>query len=420
MLLANEFNRRQFLLAGALTPIALGVPSIAAAQSSARFQVKIEQAVLDRIFARVRDAHMPVTAAATNWRYGVDAEWFRTLVAYWRDGYDWRAQERAINELPQFTASVKGRQLHFVHKRSSNPRARALLLLHGWPYSFWSFSEVIEPLSRDFHVVVPSIPGFAFSEAPANAPRGLRLISGHIHSLMADTLGYASYIAQGSDHGAVIADWLALDLPEALLGEHTNLIALRHKGAGYASGETGLANPSAAEARFVADEQATFRQESAYFELQRTRPETIAFAMADSPVGMAAYILDKWQKWSDTRARNLEQIYGRDRLLTEVMLYLVTDSFATSLWPYAGFALEPFSIPVGRTVDVPFGFSGHPDPLNEPPPREFIAHGRTRIIQWEVASDGGHFPFLENPGRFVASVQRFSEMLTDSAQPHRP
>ncbi|NNC09894.1 epoxide hydrolase, partial [Corallococcus exiguus] len=143
------------------------------------------------------------------------------------------------------------------------------------------------------------------------------------------------YFVQGSDHGAVIADWLALDHPQELLGEQTNLIALRHKGAEYAGGRTGLADPTPAETRFVTDEQETFKRESAYFELQRTRPETIAYAMADSPVGTAAYILDKWQKWTDTRVRNLEQVYGRDRLITEVMLYLVTDSFATSLWPYA-------------------------------------------------------------------------------------
>lgn len=377
------------------------------------FEIAVDQGVLDRIAGRVRDAHRPALAAATGWRYGVDAAWFEGLVAYWRDGYDWRTQQQAMNRLPQFVAAVKARRLHFVHLRSPNPDARPLLLLHGWPYSFWSFSEVIAPLSRDFHVVVPSVPGFAFSEAPADAPRGLRLISSHIHILMTEVLGYPRYLVQGSDHGAVIADWLALDRPQAVIGEQTNLIALRHPGAEYASGKTGLADPTAAEIAFVADEQATFKAESAYFELQRTRPETIAYAMADSPVGMAAYILDKWQKWTDTRARDLEAVYGRDRLLTEVMLYLVTDSFATSLWPYAGFMLEPFSIPEGRTIDVPFGFSGYPDPLNAPPPRAFAEHGRTRIVQWEVAAKGGHFPFLEDPGRFTDSVRRFAAVVAN-------
>jgi microsomal epoxide hydrolase len=127
---------------------------------------------------------------------------------------------------------------------------------------------------------------------------------------------------------------------------------------------------------------------------------------------MAAYLLDKWQKWTDTRERTLDQIYGRDRLLTEVMLYAATGRFATSLWTYAAFSQEPFSIPQGRTIDVPFGFSGYPDPLNHPPPREFAGHGRTRIVQWEVADRGGHFPALENPTRFVDRFRAFAEIVT--------
>jgi microsomal epoxide hydrolase len=339
----------------------------------------------------------------------VDADWFASLVDYWKRGYSWRAQEKRINALPQFTMLVGGRRLHFVHRRSAHPGAVPLLLLHGWPYSFWSFSEVVEPLCKRFHVVIPSLPGSIFSEPIADAPRGLRAMSEPIHALMG-RLGYERYIVQGSDHGAVIADWLALDHPAALLGEQTNLVAFRHKGAEYANGQTGLSHPTAAEAKFVADEQAIFKQESAYFELQRTRPETISYAMVDSPVGMAAYIFDKWQKWTDTRTRPFNQIYGRDRLLTELMLYLVTDSFSTSIWPYAGFALEPFSLE-GRTIDVPFGFAGAPDPLNAPPPREFVAHGRTQIVQWQVAERGGHFPFLEDPARFVRDVSAFADLL---------
>lgn len=374
------------------------------------FNFAIDDDKLARVRARVADAQLPHLAAGSGWTYGVDAGWFSSLCRYWRDGYDWRAQERAINRLPQFTATVRGRRLHFVHVRSANPAARPLLMLHGWPYSFWSFSEVIAPLARDFHVVVPSLPGFGLSEPIADAPRGLRAMSQPMHLLMTDVLGYQRYLVQGHDHGAVAADWLALDHASAVLGEQTNLIAFRHKGAEYGSGEAGLARPTAAEAEFVADEKATFKRESGYFALQSTRPETLAYAMADSPVGMAAYILDKWQKWTDLSVRTLEQVYGRDRLLTEVMLYLVTDSFATSLWPYAGFALEPFSLD-GRTIDVPFGFSGYPDPLNQPPPREFAAHGRSNIVQWEVAPAGGHFPFLENPEHFVASFRTFAASI---------
>ncbi|HEY1542808.1 MAG TPA: epoxide hydrolase [Xanthobacteraceae bacterium] len=375
------------------------------------FRVAIDDGTLDWVSTRVRQARPPVLARGTGSTYGVDADWFAQLLAYWRHGYDWRQQAQAINRLPQFTADVMGRRLHFVHQRSTKADARPLLLLHGWPYSFWTFSEVIAPLARDFHVVVPSLPGFGFSDPIDDQPRGLRAISQHIHALMTRTLGYDRYFVQGSDFGAVIADWLAMDVPDALLGEQTNLLAFRHAGAGYGKGTTGLDHPTPAEERFVADEKANFEKESAYFMLQATRPETLAYAMADSPVGVAAYLLDKWQRWTDTRERTLDQIYGRDRLLTEVMLYAATGRFATSIWPYAGFAQEPFSIAKGTTIDVPFGLSAYPDPLNHPPPREFAAHSRSHIVQWEVTERGGHFPALEDPARFVERFRAFAAVV---------
>ena len=269
---------------------------------------------------------------------------------------------------------------------------------------------MIGPLSRDFHVVAPSIPGFHLSQPIADRPRGLRAISAHMLDLMT-LLGYDRFIVQGSDFGGVIGDWLALDHPRAVIGEQTNQIALHHEGGEYGKGTTGTASPSKAETAFVAHEKAVFEAESAYFQVQYTRPETIVYAMTDSPVGMAAYILDKWQKWTDTRTRDVTEIYGRDRLITEVMLYLVTDSFATSIWPYAGFALEPFAVPKGRKVDVPFGFSGYPDPLNPPAPRAFAERSRSNIVQWELAERGGHFPFLEDPARFAASVRAFGALV---------
>jgi epoxide hydrolase len=295
------------------------------------FHVELPSEALDWIAARIRQPRLPTLSRGTGWTYGVDADWFAGMLSYWRDGYNWRAQERAINRLPQFTTEVLGKRMHFVHRRSTNPAARPLLLLHGWPYSFWTFSEVIEPLSRDFHVVVPSLPGSGFSDPIDSQPRGLRAMSRHIHALMTESLGYGRYFVQGSDQGAVIGDWLALDVPQALLGEQTNLLAFRHAGAEYGNGRTGVARPTAAETRFVADEKRVFERENGYFMLQSTRPETIAYAMEDSPVGMAAYLLDKWQKWTDTRQRSLEQIYGRDRLLTEVMLYVATGRFSTSI-----------------------------------------------------------------------------------------
>src|SRR5689334_20973452 len=161
-----------------LTAMANGTP--AAPSGVKPFRVSIEQTTLDWVSRRVRDARLPVLSRSTGSTYGVDAEWFAEILAYWRDGYDWRREEDAINRLPHFTADVMGRRMHFIHQRSTRVDARPLLLMHGWPYSFWTFSEVIAPLARDFHVVVPSLPGYGFSDPIDEQPRGLRAISRHM------------------------------------------------------------------------------------------------------------------------------------------------------------------------------------------------------------------------------------------------
>ena len=387
-----------------------GAQSPVLAANAAPFRVNVAQERLDEILTRVRTARWPQTAKGAGWTYGVDADWFRQLVNYWGFQYDWRAQEAAINRLPQFNATVMGKRLHFVHQPSSRSSARPLLLLHGWPYSFYSFSKLLPLLGDEFHVVVPSLPGSVFSEPAADTPRGLRHISKHIHTLMVDVLGYPRYFVSGGDHGAVVADWLAMDQPQALLGEHGNLAAFRHEGAEYGSGETGVDDATAEEIAYVKKEQEIKKKEQAYFEVHFTRPETIAYAMADSPVGLAAYLLDKWQKWTDTRRKPLEDVYGRDRLITEVMLYIVSDQFLSSTWAYTGFALEPFAISKGKKIDVPFGYAGFPDPLNGPPPRSLIERSRSKILQWDVFERGGHFPFLEEPEVYADSLRRFAKV----------
>lgn len=192
-------------------------------------------------------------------------------------------------------------------------------------------------------MIVPSLPGYALSQAPDDEVRGLRFISRRIGRLMTDALGHQRYLLHGGDHGAVVADWLALDTPQHVLGIHANMIAFRHAGASYGSGETGVPDASAEEIVYVKAKVENMDRESAYFRLQFTRPETLTYALVDSPVGWATYMLDKWQKWTDTRERPFQSIFDRDRLLTEVMLFLVTDTIATAMWPYAGFAIEPFA-----------------------------------------------------------------------------
>lgn len=378
------------------------------------FKIDVPDATLARIAQRVATAHWPKVSNGAGWRYGVDADWFKALVSTWRDTYDWRAAEAVLNRTPQYLVEIDGRTLHYARLAPTGGRGARppLLLLHGWPYTFATMLPLAERLAQDgFEVVVPSLPGFVFSQAPDDRIRGLRFISRRIDRLMTDVLGHRRYLIHGGDFGAVVADWIALDTPDHVAGIHAHMIAFRHAGAAYGSGQTGVADPAPEEVAYAKAEVENMDRESAYFRLQFTRPETIAYALADSPVGWAAYMLDKWQKWTDTRERGVDAVYGPDRLLTEVMLFLVTDTVATSIWPYAGFATEPFGLQPGQQITVPFGYSSFPDPLLPRMPRRFVERSRTDIRLWREHDKGGHFPMLEQTGTLAADIRDFADGL---------
>lgn len=393
---------------------ALPNPSTPRPPKARPFTGHVPEAELSRILNRVRDVHWPVTSAGAGWRYGVDAAWFRDLVAYWGGTFDWRTAEAALNQTPQYLAAVEGRNIHFAYLEPAQDTANRppILLLHGWPYSFATMLPLAKQLaSSGFPVIVPSLPGNAFSDPADNQIRGLRFIAQRIDRLMTDVLGYERYIVQGGDHGAVIADWLALDVPDHVLGIHANMIAFRHAGAQYGSGQTAVADATPEESAYARAEVETMDRESAYFRLQHTRPETLVYALSDSPVGWAAYMLDKWQKWTDTRQRPFTAVYSREQLLTEVMLYLVNDSVATAMWPYAGFATEPFGPEPGQQIRAPFAYSSFPDPLLPRIPRRFVARSRPDIRQWREHKTGGHFPMLEETSVLAADVLAFAKSL---------
>jgi pimeloyl-ACP methyl ester carboxylesterase len=385
-----------------------------AASTIRPFKIRVDEATLARIRQRVREVQWPRTSRGAGWRYGVDAQWFRELVTYWGRQFDWRTAETRLNKAPQYLASVDGRDLHYARLQPSEHTRRAppIMLLHGWPYSFATMLPLAERLtSAGFEVVVPSLPGNGFSSPADDQIRGLRFIARRLDRLMTDVLGHARYLVQGGDHGAVVADWMALDAPQHLLGMHVNTIAFRHAGASYGSGQTGVADAAPDESAYVRAEVELMERESAYFRLQYTRPETLVYALSDSPVGWAAYMLDKWQKWTDTRIRPFETIYTRDQLLTEVMLYLVGDSVATAMWPYAGFRLEPFGLEPGQRITVPFGYSSFSDPLLPRMPRRFIERSRTDIRLWREHERGGHFPMLEETQTLADDVLDFAGLL---------
>jgi pimeloyl-ACP methyl ester carboxylesterase len=414
----GEPNRRAFL--SLATTLVLSASSAKSQSRSANmkqpamrpYRIHVADDVLTRIGRRVAEAHFPQTSYGAGWQYGVDAQWFADLVSYWREGFDWRRAEAELNETPQFTCEIEGKPLHFVHLRASGAQHGAILLLHGWPYSFATMLPLAEALAHDgFEVVVPSLPGYGLSPAPDSQVRGLRFISRRIDKLMA-ILGHDRYLIHGGDHGAVIADWIAIDAPARVRGYHTHMIGFRHAGAEFGSGKTGVSDATPDEEAYVKAEVDNMEKESAYFRLQLTRPETIVYALSDSPVGWAAYMLDKWQKWTDTRTEAFDKIYTRDRLLTEVMLFLVTDAVATSIWPYAGFKTEPFGLQPGQHISVPFGHSSFADPLLPRMPRRFVERSRTDVRFWREHEQGGHYPMLERTEALARDIEEFAATLT--------
>jgi microsomal epoxide hydrolase len=386
--------------------------------------VEVPQSTLDRILARVREYDWyqgPVDefGEGLGWNYGMDIRYLHSLAAHWLTNYDWRRTEDRINQFRNYQVEIDGLKLHYLLEKGSASVPRPLLIIHGWPYSFVSYLGVVKALAHPeqhggtaesgFDVVLVSVPGFGLSQAPPR-PMGLRSLGRLYNRLMVDVLGYEQYFLDGGDQGALSASYMAVDSAHRVIGLHQSNAFPRHPEAPYASGNTGP-NPTAAEKEFVVDEVERFTRESAYFRLHVTRPETLAPAMMESPVGLAAWISEKYYFWTDRRHRTFEEIISFDQLLDEVMLYLVTRTFRTSLWTYAAFQSEPSMLPGGQKIATPTGIAAWPDPLNRMPPREFVERSRSNIIQWTDMPRGGHFPFYEEPALYVADLLEFGRKL---------
>jgi pimeloyl-ACP methyl ester carboxylesterase len=327
-------------------------------------------------------------------------------VDYWLHDYDWRTHEQQLNLLPHFMEVVLGERLHFIHARGDGSQP-PVLLLHGWPGSFLEFEQFIAPLVSDGHdVVVPSLPGFAFSGRP-RSPNGPRRVATLMHHLMTDHLGASHYLVQGGDWGAGIGAWLAHDYPDACLGLHLNMVEVA---AADAVPTTDMELAWARRRAELAD------QETGYSHEQSTRPQTLGVGLADSPVGIAAWILEKFGVWADlprdTDGRpELWQVFPEDLLLSNIMLYVAPAAFVSSTWIYQGERLEHSArFAPGTRIVVPTGVAAFPDPAFPPPPRSH-AEKTYNIVHWTEMAAGGHFAALEQPDLLLADMRAFFAML---------
>jgi pimeloyl-ACP methyl ester carboxylesterase len=381
------------------------------------FRVAVDDTVLRDLKDRLARTRFPDQIAGTGWEHGVDLAYMKDLVAYWKDKYDWRAHEKKLNDLPQFTTEIDGLSIHFIHVKSKVPNALPLVLVHGWPGSVYEFHKVIGPLTDPvahggkaedaFHVVIPSLPGFGFSGKTKEKGWNSGRMAESIAKLMA-RLGYEKYGAQGGDWGGGIVSNLASG-DGRCVGAHNNF-----PGGGRPM-EDPMRGVTPEEIQRMEKRARELSDHRAYAAIHGTRPLTIGYALNDSPAGLAAWVVDKFWAWSD-HGGDLEKSFSKDELLTNVMLYWVTETMPSSVRIYyesSHPAPRPKSMtpykPSGKRA--PIGFALFPKEINQPP-RAWVerAMGR-KLDHWTEMPRGGHFAALEVPDLLVEDVRKFFAKL---------
>ena len=380
------------------------------------FQIQVSQSKLDHIRQRVADyAWFSAPAGLPDWQLGMSTPVMRDIQSYWLETYDWRAEETRLNQHPHFMAEVDGLPIHFLHIVGEAEGKRPLLISHGWPGSFFEFFDAICPLAYPsqyggqpedaFDLIIPSLPGYGFSGKPA-APLGQRATAELWNTLMREVLGYDTYLAQGGDWGGMVTSWLGfdhgtVDKKGGCKAIHLNMIGFR---------PTPAPPQTDAETAWIQRTQAAMQLGGSYFMQQATKPQTLAMSLMDSPMGAAAWILEKFHGWSDLKNDDLFSVYTRDQLLTNVMIYLVNDAIATSVWYYAAFMGEGGpSLPEGARCETPTGFANFPgEKIYTPPPRSWCDRAYN-ITHWTEQTHGGHFAAMEAPDLFVADVRNWAQ-----------
>jgi pimeloyl-ACP methyl ester carboxylesterase len=370
------------------------------------FTIRIPDAALTDLRQRLANARIPGPLQGDGWMHGTDLGYLRQLVAYWRDGFDWRAQERRLNQLEQFTTTIDGLTVHFVHRRSKHANALPLLVTHGWPGSFVEFTKIIGPLTDPqahggaaadaFDVVMPSIPGFAFSQAPREPGWDPARIAALEAKLMA-RLGYTRYGVQGGDWGSIISTQVALVDAPHVAGLHLNMCF----GAAPA-GTDPNAGLTDRELERLKARQVFQNEETGYQQIQGTKPQTLGVALNDSPVGLAAWIVEKFRTWCDCDG-NPETVFTKDELLTNITLYWATQTAASSARIYYE---SRHALPAAaRRVEAPTACADFPKEIIWSPRRWL--EGRYNLVRWTEMPKGGHFAALEQPDLLVGDLRAF-------------
>lgn len=374
-----------------------------------RFRIQVEQPMLDDLQRRLGQTRFARFTKSGGWDFGTSTEYLEELVAYWRTDFNWNQQASKLDALAQYMGRVGGNDVHFVHERGPSASAMPLLLLHGWPDSFYRYHKVIPPLSNptahgdnaldSFDVVVPSLPGFTLTGHinACDGPQPLRCAADLMWKLMTETLGYQKFAMAGGDIGRSIAQLIAIDHPESVIALHLTDLGSRVAGV----------NPSLLtkpEQKYLAELQKITGADGAYEAVQSTKPRSLALALNDSPVGLASWIVDRFHAWSDHNG-NIYQTFTQDELLTNIMLYWTTATIGSSMQVYFG-ETTASSFKKDDFVERPVGMALFPKDIGGIPPRQ-LAERFLNVQRWTEMPHGGHFAPWEVPELYVNDLREF-------------
>ena len=376
------------------------------------FNLSVSEETLHYIKKRVSSYPWHEMPSDGGWDYGTNLDYLKNFCEYWVEEFDWKAQENQINKFSNFTTEIEGISTHFIYEKGSGSNSTPLIISHGWPGSVSEFLHIIEPLAHPerfggdiddaFDVIAPSLVGYGFSGKPPR-PYGPRRMAQIFNKLMTDKLGYESYIAQGGDWGGAVSTWLGFDHPNSCKGIHINIMPMRHP-----DGPQGIDE----EAWAKSFEQDQISQ-NGYRTQQATKPQTLSYAMMDSPVGIAAWLIEKFNSWSDVKDNDIESVHSKDTLLTNIMIYIITKTFNTASWIYYAREEEGGRImcPEGGRVEVPVACALFPEEMASWPPKSYVER-LYNVVRWTEMERGGHFAAMEEPDLLVEDIRKFARTLS--------
>ncbi|MBV9566648.1 MAG: epoxide hydrolase [Hyphomicrobiales bacterium] len=378
-----------------------------------RFSISVSDEVLADLSRRLDATRWPDEIENAGWEGGTNLAYMKSLTDYWRNGYDWRREESALNSLPQYRITLDGLGIHFVHQRAKGPKPLPIVITHGWPGSFVEMVKLLALLSDPaahgasaedaFDVVVPSLPGYGFSDRPRERGMHPNRIAALWARLMAE-LGYHRFGAQGGDWGSAVSSALGLDHPEKIIGVHLNYIIGRF----LLGGTLNQPQEDAVAKQYLSQLREWWDGEGGYNHQQATKPQTLSYGLNDSPVGLAAWIIEKFQTWSDCGGE-LERVLTRDELLTNIMIYWVTQTIRSSTQLYYESRERPLRLSRENRVKPPVAVALFPREIPLPP--RSLAERGYNIARWTVMPKGGHFAAMEQPELLARDIREFFRPL---------